>query len=399
MLSINNINKIIICVIVFMFYSHIFSYLAVTGHSLFVPVNFIALTIVIVSIMLMYSPKSIGFLKNPIYIWLLFYCIVLLIWLVLPNAQATEKDIRGLLLSIIFLFLMTTLMYFDDHRLSATRKAILFVTLLAIANNIYEFFNPLAFYKLDSGYNILGRSAGFYINSNKSGEAIIFGLIFSYRFVPEKLKSLFLIVTLVGILVTFSRTGIALWFIVVFILAKERMINAKSLFLLLSLLVVGIIFALPFLINYIETDFATVASNLLNRLDFFSTSIHTVDYSERERIVVAMGALEIFTEHPLLGGGISLTQHWHYHASTHNIYLKLMAELGVVGLLIYPLLIWSSVWRVRGTAKKFAKAFIVYVLAIGFTTHNILDSYHILIAFALMANLSYKSRQVRDDET
>ena len=397
MLSVSNINKIIIFIVVFMFYSHIFSYLAVTGHSLFVPVNFILLTIVLVSIMLMYNPKSMGFMQNPLYVWLLFYCIVLLIWLVLPNAQATEKDMKGLLLSIIFLFLMMTLMYFDDHRLSTTRKAILFVTLLAIFNNLYEFFNPFAFYKLNSGYNILGRSAGLYINSNKSGEAIIFGLIFSYRYVPKKLKSIFLVATLIGILVTFSRTGIALWFIVVFILAKERVINAKSLFLLLSLLFTGIIFALPFLINYIEADFGTVASNLLNRLDFFSSSTHTLDYSEQERITVAMGALEIFTAHPLLGGGISLTNHWQYHASTHNTYLKLMAELGMMGLIIYPLFVLSSVWKVRGTAKKLSKAFLVYVLAIGLTTHNILDSYHILIAFSIMANLSYKSRKARDD--
>ncbi|PNX52071.1 MAG: hypothetical protein BV458_10695 [Thermoplasmata archaeon M9B2D] len=335
-----------------------------------------------------------NFIKLPIYKWMLFYFAVVLVWLTLPNSNAIEEDVRAILLSFIFLFTMTALMYFDDEKMTMSRRAVLLVTVLAVFNNIYEFFNPLAFYELDSGYNILGRSAGFYINSNKAGEAIILGLIFSYSLVPNKLKAIFLIATFAGVLVTFSRAGISSWFIVVAILSLEKVIDKKNIFVVAAFFGAGLFVVIPVLIGYIESDLDTVASNLLNRLDFFASTQHSLDYSELERIAVAVSAFNTFADHPFLGGGIFLTYHWGFDVSTHNIYLKLMAEYGIIGFFIYPLLLLSSVWHIRGKEeRKIANAFVVYLLVIGFTTHNILDAYHLLIAFGLMANLSYKNRK------
>jgi len=393
-MSIEYIKKTTIFITVFAFYSYIFSYLVVTGHPSFAPLNFIILTVVMTALIVLLSHRSLNFLMLPIYRWMLFYFTIVLVWLTLPNSNAIDEDIRAILLSFIFLFTMTALMYFDDEKMTVSRRAVLLVTLLAIFNNIYEFFNPLAFYDLDSGYNILGRSAGFYINSNKAGEAIILGLIFSYSLVPNRFKAIFLIATFAGVLVTFSRAGISSWFIVFTILSLEKVIDKKNIFVIAAFFGAGFLVVIPFLIGYIESDLDTVASNLLNRLDFFASAQHTLDYSELERIAVAVSAFNTFADHPLLGGGIFLTYHWGFDVSTHNIYLKLMAEYGIIGFFIYPLLLLSSVWHIRGKEeRKIANAFVVYLLVIGFTTHNILDAYHLLIAFGLMANLSYKNRK------
>jgi len=393
-IKIDKLKKVTIFITIFAFYSYVFSYLVVTGHKAMAPLNFIIVSIILTTGLVLMCHKSISFLKLPIYRWMLFYFIVVLVWLVLPNARAIEDDVKAMLLSMVFLFTVTTLMYFDDDKLTMSRRAILFVTLMAIFNNVYEFFNPLAFYSLESGFNILGRSAGFYINANKAGEAILLGLIFSYSIVPNKLKGIFLIATFAGVLVTFSRAGISSWFIIVTILSLEKVIDKKNIFLVAALLGVGLFVAVPFLIGYIQSDLDTVASNLLNRLDFFSSTEHTLDPSEIERIAVAVSAFNTFADHPLLGGGIALTYHWDFDVSTHNIYLKLMAEYGILGFFIYPLLVLSSVWHIRGPERKIANAFVVYLLLVGFTTHNILDAYHFLIAFGLMANLSYKNRRV-----
>jgi len=393
-MSIEYIKKTTVFITVFVFYSYILSYLVVTGHPSFAPLNFIILSMVMTAVLILLCHRSMNFIKLPIYKWMLFYFAVVLVWLTLPNSNAIEEDVRAILLSFIFLFTMTALMYFDDEKMTMSRRAVLLVTVLAVFNNIYEFFNPLAFYELDSGYNILGRSAGFYINSNKAGEAIILGLIFSYSLVPNKLKAIFLIATFAGVLVTFSRAGISSWFIVVAILSLEKVIDKKNIFVVAAFFGAGLFVVIPVLIGYIESDLDTVASNLLNRLDFFASTQHSLDYSELERIAVAVSAFNTFADHPFLGGGIFLTYHWGFDVSTHNIYLKLMAEYGIIGFFIYPLLLLSSVWHIRGKEeRKIANAFVVYLLVIGFTTHNILDAYHLLIAFGLMANLSYKNRK------
>ena len=386
-------KQIVIFIMVFLFYSSVFSYLGVTGHPSLAPLNFIILGIVLTGMLVFFTKKSINFLKIPIYAWMLFYFLIILLWLFMPNAYATEKDIRGLILSIIFLFMMTTLIYLDDDKLSMSRKAILFATLLAIFNNVYEFFDPWAFFQAGVKYKIMGRSAGFYINANKAGEAILLGLIFSYSFVSNKYKVIFLIATLIGVLVTFSRTAIVAWFMIVFVMSITKVLDRKNIIVLAAIIGLALLFVIPFLINYIELDYGMVANNLLNRLNFFSSSEHTLDASEAKRLKVMLMAWNVFADHPLVGGGISLTRHWAMNVSTHNIYLKLMAEFGIIGFFIFPLLIASSVWKAKGEVKQLAKIFVIYIVVVGFTTHNCLDSYHFLIAYALMANLSYKSRK------
>jgi O-antigen ligase len=396
----NKIKNFTIFVMIFSFYSLVFSYLVVSGYSMFAPVNFIALSIVLTAMIMLYSREPFNFILLPIYRWMLFYFIIILLWMLLPNSYATDKNLRAVLLAIIFLFTMTALMYFDDDELSMSRKAILFVTIMAVFNNIYEFFNPWAFYQVGSDYNIVGRSAGFYINSNKASEAILLGLILSYSLVYKKLKTIFLVATFIGVLVTFSRAGIASWFIIVFILSIERVIDKKNILLVASFFGLGLLLAVPILIGYIESDLGSVSSNLINRLNFFSSSPHSMDGSERERLAIAIAALNVFADNVLFGGGIFLTNHWHFGVSTHNIYLKLMAEFGILGFFIFPLLVLSSVWQITGKEKKIAIAFVIYILITGLTTHNLLDEYHFLIAFALMANLSYKNRiTIKDSHT
>ncbi|MEE9327311.1 MAG: O-antigen ligase family protein [Cocleimonas sp.] len=288
---------------------------------------------------------------------------------------------------------MTLLISFDDNKLTITRKAILTVTIFTIAGNIAEFFIPDLFSSLDSGYNITGRSAGLYLNANTSGEAIILGMILSYSMLDKKYRTFFLVASLLGVISTFSRTAIASWFVVVAILSYGKVIDKKNIAMVLGSLVLVGIFIVPFVIHYIETNLeAGTVTNLMTRLNFFSSKSQGLDGSQQQRLEVARAALENFANNPLIGAGIAHTSHWEFPISTHNIYLKLMAEYGIIGVFLYPLLILSTVWKAKNEAVAIARAFSIYLLIIGFTTHNSLDEHHLLIAFAVMANLTYHSK-------
>jgi O-antigen ligase len=285
---------------------------------------------------------------------------------------------------------MTILISNDDDNFSKTRGAILFVTLLAISNNIYEFFNPFAFYDMNSEYNIIGRSAGFYIDPNISAQAILYGLIFSYTLIPKNIKILFLLFTLLGVLVTFSRGGIIGWLIIVTLLFKYKQIDKKTIVTILLILFISIIILLPILTDIIMGSFDGQSDNLLNRLNFFNTS-SKMDASQIERLAILNSAFNLFADNPFFGAGLSIIRHWGYSVAPHNMYLMLMAQFGFVGLVLYIYLMYVIVQNAKDETKIISKIFLFYILFTSLLTHNILDGYHNIIAIVLMSNMSYRS--------
>lgn len=387
----------VIFLVVLSFFSYIFTYLGIAVNPALSPLYFIYLSIPLIVLLVVSDIKSIAYiLSAPIFRWMLFYLIIYLIWIMLPNAQASYTKIRQVTLSIVFIFTVSTLLFFDDDKLSITKKAILLATLIAIFNNIYEFFNPTAFFPLDFIKKINGRSGGFYTNATVAGEAIIIGLILSYNIVPNKFKTIFLLATLLGIIPTFSRAGIAFWFIVVFLLSWAEIIARKKLLIVSAVILASIIIMLPILIFYINANIDNGGSNIINRLNFFTSKDYVVDTSQEERLSIAIAAFNHFSDNPLFGEGIGFfgSGNWGYRVFPHNIYLLLMVEHGIIGLFILPLLLLSTIWKSTGEARKISLVFSTYILLIGFTNHNILFSWNILVAFSTIAAMSFKSRNL-----
>lgn len=389
----NKSHQWLIFIIISAHFTHLFTYLGIVVHPSLSPLIFIVATIGVMTALVSTNPKSLNYIfRVPLYRWLLFYVVISLIWMILPNSHAAPKDMRIIILSAAFLFAVSSIIYFDDSSFTITRTALLVVTIISASNNILEFFNPTLFVPEGAESKIIGRSAGLYINANQAGVGILLGMIFSYALVPQKLKLLFLLLCLIGIISTFSRTSIAAWFMIVFIMIFTRSINKKTAVSIGISLFISATILLPILVSFLDINLESGANNLINRLDFFSSNKYEVDASQQERINIAKGAFRYFEDNPLLGGGLALTRYWEFQVSAHNMYLVLMAERGIIGFFIYPLFILSAVWKAKGEARKIALAFGAYVTVIGFTSHNILDSYHTLIAFSLMAGLSYRSR-------
>ncbi len=383
-------------IIIFIFIAVNFSYiLTYAFHNM----EFLILNTVVTFTLVLTYQRSFSYISQlPLSGWLLFYTVIHLIWILLPHSYATAQDVGNRFISIMYLFTLASLLYFDDENLTTARKAILLVTLISIFNHIYELFVPDAFYALDSIKKIVGRSSGFYGNSTGAGEAIILGMILSYGLVPNRLKVPFLLFALLGVIPTFSRAAIAAWFIVVFILVVTQAIKKKEAVTIGGIVFLLVAVALPIFITFLDVFLGEEAANILGRLDFFSSKHSVSDASAQSRVSIAKAGFNAFADNPLLGGGLALTYHWAHDISTHNIYLFHMAEFGIIGIFIYPLLLITLLLKSRGEARKTGIAFVAFLFIIGFTSHNVLDGFHTLLAIAVMASWAYKSRARADTQ-
>jgi len=372
------------------FYSYLLSYYAVFSHPVLNPKNFFFLLIVAVAFFLFRSKKT-AFLSMPVMKWILFYFVLFLFWFLLPENQLTVDEFRKKIFALFFFIAMIGLMHHDKN-LTYSHKAIFIVTLVAIGNNIYEFFNPYAFYTQFSGLNIIGRSAGLYINSNIAGEAIVLGMLFSLPVLPRKFRYPFALLALLGIMVTYSRAGLIGWLIVTVLYVKSDILDRKTSLLFFSAGLILLVLLGPYLFDYLTQEFGRNAHNLINRLSFFTGQTHGLDHSQSERSMVAAAAFELFADNPFFGAGLGATDHWQFRVGAHNMYLTFAAQFGMIGMFLYPMLVYSIVYRAQNGARAMSLPFAIYMLLIGMTTHNIMDAYHLLIAMALMATLVHHSR-------
>lgn len=387
------LDKSIMFILSFLIFSNAINYMNTANIVKLTNVHLFAVTLLFTAYMFMKKPDF-SFLHMKLMQWVAFYLFIVLLWYIFPNNELTEEELRRKILSILSLVVFTVFIFNDDENLKTVRFAILFATAVSVINNIYEFFHPAAFFSFESGIGVFGRSAGFYINPSVAGKVILLGLIFSIGVLKKSYRSWFLLFAFLGILATFSRSAI-LGFILFYIyLSYKREIDMKYSILIPVVLGTLFVFSLPFLLNHIQSTFTSSATkNITNRIEWFMDPSAHEDLSQKEREHVALTALKIFSEHPLVGSGLGHTRpgRWPLRVSAHNIYLTSMAELGIIGIFIFPLLIYSLVVQARGEAKMQAAAFALLILYMGFFAHTLLDELDILFIYALMANISYRS--------
>jgi hypothetical protein len=280
---------------------------------------------------------------------------------------------------------------------SAVRSArwtLVFAVLLGVTLNIYDFFVPMTFSEVH------GRAAGFHVNPNLSGEALVLGMILSVTVLPSFCRGPFLLLTGVGIFLTFSRGGILAWLIAVGgLLLFTKVVRARDLIstLLLSLLVVGIAL-LPKLDAILTTmdQSGAVSKDTETRFEWLTNPFGVSDNSGLARKYVADQAWRKFTDHPWVGSGTG-TMYESFDIPPHNQYLSYMLDHGVLGAAIVPLLILTLVWGAQGETRRVGLVFGAVTLWLSFWTHTMLNFGPSLILFTLLAAMVLtESSRVRD---
>lgn len=218
------------------------------------------------------------------------------------------------------------------------------------------------------------------------------------------------ILPLVFVITSGSRRSIIilLFGILAIILVDGIASKSKLMVILKLLLAIGI---LGFVLE--QVVYLDVFSRLKPLVNFYgydgkeSSSLNT-----RYKMIVF--GLELFKEHPLVGVGVNQYRSWFYEAygnnrPAHNGYIQTLADLGLVGFLLYYgmfVLVLAKLWAwIKSNKLKLGMEAIVFVilslhLLSDIATNSFYDkiTYIILgLAFACIENKEEKNKSLRGE--
>ena len=200
----------------FLFFSYIPDYLGVIqlGPP---PLN----TIIIIAVLSLPFLKKVRSVPKPIWLWMGFYLgISVLSLLTVSSDEISFTDFRAKVLSCLFILLMYA--NFQQKSITHIRYVLIGVVLLSVINNFIELFNPRIFAAVN-----VGRPAGFYIDPNQAGCAIMLGTIFGITAIPKQYRWILMAISGIGIAITFSRGATIGWVICLLIMTLGKVISDR----------------------------------------------------------------------------------------------------------------------------------------------------------------------------
>lgn len=375
--------------VVLIFFTNLSLYLNSSG-LVQMPSFYYVIALAIAAAPLYLSRDSLGvLLHSPISRWCYGFVMISGVWLLFQPepSEDTWSEFWLRIVSALFIIMLLSVFSNSETQLWA-RWVILIAVLAAVAVNCYELFHPFLF------SNVMGRSAGFYVNPNQCGAALVLGMILSISLLPPRLRLLFALITGFGILLTFSRGALVGWIISTIILIKVGEISLRRSMFIGGAVVaaVAVVLLLQWSsLQYQLEDAGALNNNVLARVEWFN-KFGNDDYSALERKQVAEMAWGMFGDKPFFGHGVAASLTWGFEKSSHNQYLNMMVDHGVLGMFILPLLVLAIVWKAQGEAKRIGLAFSVFTLCWGFFSHNLFTERYMLLAFSLMAAMTVTSR-------
>jgi hypothetical protein len=263
------------------------------------------------------------------------------------------------------------------------------VVIASCAINVIEFFDPRAFpIQLST---TMGRAAGFYQNPNVSA-IFIASTIPLLCFQKGRLGRLLCYgITGVGTFVTFSRGGWAIWLAAVAIteLAQFKWKTFQFTPRNIAVMAAGVIGIIALVVAF-RPALSLLVGELGSNLDT-STSTRLellANDTTMSRLELARHGLEAFASAPILGHGVGYTSQWEYGYSVHNMFVLMLAEQGLLGLvwLLLLLVVW---W---GYPRPYGWWLVVLFCVTALTTHNYFDEPIPAILITLYLVASHKSR-------
>jgi hypothetical protein len=272
---------------------------------------------------------------------------------------------------------------------SASGKAYLYaaaaLAVLLPCAVLADFAAPGFFYPTDTNGAVLGRAAATFVNPTMAGEALLHVFLLACAVTAFKYRALLFLLVGAGVLATFSRSSIIAWAVLLAILTWRRTLPRAALVLTLTALG-ALALSLGSFENYLDSrdGFESAASNILARLNFFS-SFSFGDDSAAERASVAAAGWELFLQNPVFGAGAGATQFWALRGGTHNQLLMLAAEYGLFGVGLWGWLL-LILWRGRFFADRGLQIGAVFVFAfMSMFTHQMFDAASYWLATFAMA--------------
>jgi O-antigen ligase len=254
--------------------------------------------------------------------------------------------------------------------------------------NVVDFLRPGLFIPLLDPLAHPGRGAGFYMNPNSAGVALVIGMVLGAGILAPRMRLVLMLVAGVGVAATLSRSSILVYLVAVVGLTFSGTVGWRQVFVVLGAAVGGAIAASQALVGLVPEIAEVDWRDFLERVQWFTQPGGVVDASASDRQMVAAAALDLYMQHPWIGLGFGYTSHWQVGIAPHNQYLFFMVEYGLAGVLLFPALLIACVWRSRGADGRDAVLAVVLFALLGMFSHDLVHDYYAVCGFALAAAMS-----------
>jgi len=162
----------------------------------------------------------------------------------------------------------------------------------------------------------------------------ILGFAAGRPYVSRNLLTVLAAVNSVCVMLTFSRgayVALIASFIVLCLLKRRMLLIVSAAVIVIAL----------------SAGYALVPGAVIDRVTMLQTDSGELESSAMGRLIVWDMAVKLFADNPLFGAGFDtfrfLAGYGGLH-DTHNYYLKLAAEMGVLGLLVFFVLLAAALW-------------------------------------------------------
>lgn len=366
-------------------YANLPIYLYVLDTSFLPKFIFIGIFVFIVPLMVVKYRMLADYLISPFALWALCLLVLNMIHLMAfpentdlggvrlidVHDEARRSMITTRMQYILFALCFGFAAYSSATRLHVYTMVVLMVVVPCAV--ILDFANPGLLYPIDLDGAVLGRAAAMFINPNIAGEAILHICLLGCMMVGLRYRMPLYLLAGVAILTTFSRAAIMAWLVILALLAFKRTLPKSALISIIGILGIFLLCIGSFE-NYLNSrnEFADASTNILSRLNFFSSFTFDDDSSE-ERADVIQAGWELFLQNPIFGAGAGATHFWAHRGSTHNQLLLLAAEYGLLGILL-----WGWMLMMLCKSVFFADRGLQYAMTFLFAfmslfTHQMLD--------------------------
>lgn len=383
-IALDKYQYVLSIVATFLFFSHLPDYLYTAPLIPVPPLVWIGL-IAILSIPFLKKAASI---PKPLLAWMLFYLLISMLSLMTVSGdEISFTDFRAKVLSVLFIVIMYVL--YQQKSLIHVKYTILVVVGLSVINNLLELLSPRMFSEVN-----VGRPAGFYIDPNQSGCALMLGMLLGMTVIRKPYRWILILVAGIGIMATFSRGAILGWLLCTIIMIFGRVLSDQRRKILVPAILLIVFLAsinpLRLLSDYFKGDPTGANWDIVNRLEEFQNPTETAkEDSAASRQVVAAGAMVLFSQRPFWGNGLASTRKWMVaDISTHNMYLYYMSDNGILGFLFLPGAVLAVVYRNKGEQTTILVCFAVFISLWGLFSHEVLAERYTLASFAIIAAMN-----------
>ena len=294
-------------------------------------------------------------LNATVIIYFLFFlvCLISVLYSIEPNLASGKCRT----IFLICLLMISLLNYIDDK--NKVTKVMSYFIISGFIASIYILIN--------SDFETITRFGSELGNVNSVGIMIAISFIFGIYFIAER-KKYYLLVILITMFATILLTGSrkSLLFIIFGTLYILFMKNKGKIFSLIKFFIIGglVIVLTYYSVIKIPIFYNIIGCRMENLVEFVKTD-ETKDKSINERKYMIEFGFEKFRQKPIIGYGIDnyrvlFNQETGVKKYSHNNFVELMVDIGVVGLIIYYMISINLLKKMLALSSKNKDKILVY---------------------------------------